>query len=466
MRNFEFTQTQLKTIKALNTENLFVVGGAVRDLLLDEKPQDIDLATDLYVDEIKKRLSSVNLTWTPDQTAEEHGIIRVIDPDGGELIDVATFRRDEVTDGRHATVSFTSNINEDLLRRDLTINAMAVRIDSNGNSTDFIDPYGGLTDLQARQIRLVGDPVKRIEEDYLRMMRVARFATRFNSSVIDQATIQACQKNAHDIHRVSKERIQQEIMKALKYSNAGWMFRHMHTLGLLYEVMTDLHACVGISQNKYHKDDLFEHLCFCVDNCIGKKYIPELKLATLLHDVGKWATKAPTKDGDFSFHNHEVVGATMTYNWMKQYKFSTDQIKYVTKLVRGHQWRFYEDSTEKSYRKWLQTTGRSEWRDLVRLRIADRKGNRAKSGRPGITREMKDLIRKCRAIIRIGQPLFIEDLAINGDDLKVLGLKPGKIYKDIFSNIMGIVTSDPSRNNRDWLLSYVDRNYIQKNKTT
>ena len=440
---------------------MFVVGGAIRDTLLKKPIKDIDLVTDLPYASLIKAIESAGLALAEDKTAAAHLIARITSPEG--LVDIATLRKDISTDGRHAEVAYTDKIEEDLARRDLTINAMAMEIDHKGNRVgETIDPFDAREDIAFRYIELVGDPDKRITEDYLRMLRVARFATLMGPSVkIDPATVQACRKHAANIKSISKERIRDEIMKALTYDNAGWMFRHMRDLGLLEYVIPDLQAGVSTSQNKHHADPVMEHLCFCVDNCKGKKYTPLLKLATLFHDIAKPHTKKII-NGDATFYKHEVEGARLTYLWMKEYKYSSKEIQYVVKMVRHHQWRFEDNTTDKAYRKWLQEVGKEHWRDLVRLRMADRRGNRAKTGRPTITSKMKDLIRNVRRIIRLGHPIFVEDLAINGNDLRELGVKPGPIYKDIFSNILGLVLVRPECNERAWLINFVKKNYVDK----
>ena len=368
-------------------------------------------------------------------------------------------------------VTPTSDLRDDLSRRDLTINAMAASVDPEGNVSNVFDYFGGQAHLREKKIALVGKPAQRINEDHLRMLRVARFATKLGKeAIIDVHTVRACLHNSRKIKTVSKERVREEILKALSYDDAGWMFRYMQQLGLLKFLMPDLFRGIGCEQNQYHKDDVFEHLCYCVDQSVLTKeeaeilgdsgFSPLLKLAVLFHDIAKPHTKKEVK-GHATFHNHEVVGATIAYKWMKQYKFSKEETKFVVKMVRGHQWRFMDDSNEKTYRKWLQKIGKHDWKELIKLRVADRKGNRAKAGRPGITRHMKDLIDKCNEIINTGQPIFREDLAIDGNDLKRLGVKPGPHYKEIFSNMLGIVISDPEKNTQEWLSDYVTRNYVE-----
>lgn len=342
MMKFNFGETHMRIIEAINSvSEVYVVGGAIRDAILGVPSHDIDFAAPLPFKELGEVMTKwKGLIFAPDQKAMDHGIYRVIDLHGKDVIDVATFRKDIATDGRHATTESTSNINDDLARRDLTINAMAVRVRSDGSLDGLVDPFGGLTDLQSRTVRLVGKAEDRIREDRLRMLRVARFATKLGpGATIESSTSEAVRLHATEIHSVSAERVNNEIMKALSYSNAGWMFRHMNSLGLLKEIMPDHYQGVTSDQNKYHSDVVFEHLCYCVDQSIGKKFHPLMKLAIFFHDVAKPHTKKMIA-GDATFHNHETVGATIAYTWMKKYKFSNDEVQYVVKMVRHHQWRF------------------------------------------------------------------------------------------------------------------------------
>ena len=217
-------------------------------------------------------------------------------------------------------------------------------------------------------------------------------------------------------------------------------------------------------ETKLISDPVWDHILRCLDSSVDLTDKPLLRLATLLHDVGKPATKNTKEDGSITFYKHEVVGATIAYELMKRLKFSNADIEYVTKLVRYHQWRFETDTKEKTIRKWLQDVGKDIWEDLIVLRCADRKGNKHKMalGKGMITTKMRELMDKVYHLIQSGVPLFREDLAINGDDFRELGVRPGPIYKEIFSNLLGITANDPTKNNKEWLKEFVKRNYVEK----
>lgn len=206
---------------------------------------------------------------------------------------------------------------------------------------------------------------------------------------------------------------------------------------------------------------VFDHLLRCLDYSVTLTENTLLRLATLTHDIAKPHTKSTGEDGRVHFYKHEVEGASIMYKWMREYKFKNTDIEYVTKLVRHHQWRFEDDSKDKTIRRWLQTVGKDTWMDLITLRCADRKGNLKQANKPMITQKMRELMDRANDIINRGEPMFKEDLAINGEDLKELGLKPGKVYKEVFSNVLGIVVNDPSRNTKIWLLNFVRKNYLK-----
>jgi tRNA nucleotidyltransferase (CCA-adding enzyme) len=180
-----------------------------------------------------------------------------------------------------------------------------------------------------------------------------------------------------------------------------------------------------------------------------------LRLAAILHDVGKPDTRSSDEKG-IHFYKHEAAGANTVQEWMKAMKFSSKDTEYVTKIVRFHQFRFETRSKDKTIRRWLRDVG-NEWRDLLTLRAADRKGNMAKQNKPMITKSMRELIEKAENIIKSGDPIFDKDLAISGDDLKSLGIKPGPVYKDIFEKVWSLVLSEPSKNNKTDLIEFVQK---------
>lgn len=465
MMRFKLTASQSCIVEAVQNDSqgtIWVVGGAVRDALMGKVPKDIDFATDLTPSSVKHLVVRHGFCAIPDQKAEDHGIIRVVDKDTGDFIDIATLRRDVACDGRYARVEFTQDIREDLARRDLTINAMAATLDPEGFVFEIIDPFGGQTAIRLKEINFVGDPVKRIKEDSLRMIRACRFTALDEGWEILFPAQRAIKKCAEEIKNVSKERIRDEFIKGLGYSRPGNFIRALHACKLLVCVCRPLADADGVEQNEYHDEEVLTHLLATLDAMSGLSTSPLLRLAALTHDIGKPSTISTDSDGRIHFFRHEVEGASIIYNWMREYKFSTKDTEYVSKLVRHHQWRFEENSRDKTIRKWLQKVGRDSWRDLITLRMADRRGNFAKKDKPMMTTHMFRLQARVQEILDRGDAVFKEDLKINGHDIKALGIPPGPLYKEIFANMLGIVMQDPERNTKEWLTNYVKKNYTKE----
>lgn len=461
--HFKLTPTVSNIIREVERigKRIWVVGGAVRDNIMGKTPKDLDFATNYDHKAMAVLLKRMGLVVIPDKTAKSHGIVRVVDRDSGDIIDIARLRRDDTTDGRHAVVSFTDILAEDLERRDFTVNAMACEIDATGHTRNFVDLFNGRQDIQNKVVRFVGHPHDRITEDFLRMIRACRFTALDEGWRIADNDRHALKVHAQSITEISKERIRDEIVKALGYDKPSNFFRALHTAGLLAIVFPDLEKGVGCAQNEYHAEPVFDHLVRCCDVSVDLTDNVMLRLAALTHDIAKPHTRSVDSDGRVHFYKHEVEGEYLMRAWMREYKFSRKDIEYVTKLVRHHQWRFNDNSKDITIRKFLNTVGRDVWRDLITLRCADRKGNLKKADRPMITWKMRQLMQKAQDIIDSGVPVFKEDLAINGHDLKRLGVKPGRVYQEIFSNMMGIVINDPSKNTREWLEKWVTKNYVR-----
>lgn len=459
--NFTLTRAQSKLVESLRTKKfkIWIVGGAVRDSLLGLKPKDLDFAHNASAEFVATTARELGLTVADDKTALEHGIVRIADSETKSLIDFARLRKDDDCDGRHAKVTFTDDIEADLARRDLTINAMAIEVFPDG-TCEGLSQYGcAEEDIKDKSLAFVGNMHDRIREDYLRLMRICRFAALGDGWEIAHP-ITEMKKHAIEIGRVSKERIRDELVKGLMYPRPSRMFRAMHAIGLLDIVFPDLARGVGVTQNIHHAEPVFDHLLRCLDSSVAFTDNPMLRLSVLCHDIAKPHTKKMV-NGDATFYRHEVVGASVTYEWMRLHKFPRKDCEYVSKMVRHHQWRFEEDTSDKTIRHWLQEVG-PEWRDLITLRMADRAGNLKKEGRPLVTQKMKELIARVEAMILAKIPLFKEDLALNGDDLITMGIKPGPLFKDIFSNILGIVVADPGKNTKEWLTQYVKKNYLKE----
>lgn len=429
----------------------WVVGGFLREVLLGNAPHDIDLATDVLPDNVLaldgKMYESIRVLTRP--LGIEHGtvLVKISDPSTFEKsFEVTTLRKDVACDGRHATVEFSKDIYEDLARRDFTVNAMALSLNGRLEVKKIIDPFDGKNDLYNGLVRAVGDPKKRFEEDHLRMLRACRFAGKIGR--IDFETGQAICWNCTKIGLVSKERIREEILKIMKQDSVKISLEAIWGNGLLSRVLPPLYECAGIDGGQHHDETVLEH---CIEACqaIPKEKVL-LRLAALLHDVGKPSTWEE-KDGNISFLQHETVGAEIVENYLKEFKFSNEEIEYVTSMVRYHMFRFDLDTHKKTIKKWLNKIN-GRWEDLLLLRRADRLANKAKADRPLVTAFMEDLLDKIHEIENFKEPMKVTDLVVSGKDLIKLGLSPGPLFGKILNALLEKVLEDPELNKKEILL--------------
>jgi tRNA nucleotidyltransferase (CCA-adding enzyme) len=416
----------------------FVVGGGVRDALLPGVVTDPvwDVATSAVPEEVQRLFPETH------PVGIEHGTVGVR-MDGGE-VEVTTFRADVETFGRKARVRFSSDLQEDLARRDFTINALAY----DPESDELIDPFGGAADLSARVLKSVGDPRRRFEEDYLRLLRGARFVARFDLAVPDEVreAMRAC---AAGTRGLSGERVRDEVMKTLAQAERpSRAFRLLRETGVLAEILPELDACFGVAQNRWHPDDVGEHTLLVVD-AMPRRY-PFLRLVALLHDLGKPGSKTwdPERE-DYVFRGHDELGARLAETILERLRFPRRDIERAAHLVRVHMDLFPIEAGDAAVRRWLQRVGERNVRDLFRLHFADWNGNRAKP-RPAL--ELRALYRRARRVAAARSALKVTDLAIGGDDLRALGLAPGPAFKELLSTLLRRVVEDPSMNERETLL--------------
>jgi len=435
----------------------YVVGGIVRDLLLYKSINDDaewDITTDAKPEEIVEIFSKKRIKVIP--TGIKHGTVTVIYK--GKMYEITTFRIDkDYKDGRHPSeVIFTSSIEEDLSRRDFTINAMAIDI----IDEKFIDPFGGMSDLEKNIIRAVGNPEVRFYEDGLRLMRACRFAAKLDFT-IEEKTLEAIKKNKENLKRVSIERIRDELIKMLIAKRTSVGIEYMRISGLLDIVLPELSNCYGVSQNIYHKYDVYTHSLItsdAVSKILGdvndKKRIYRLKLAGLLHDIAKPITKNEVIDNGVdhsTFYNHEVIGASITKRIMRRLRFSNDDIEYVTRLVRHHMFYYTEEWTDSAVRRFMRNVGLDLLDDLFVLREADRIGSGKRQ--PGSV-SISKLKARIQKIIEEENAISLKDLKINGYDImNELGIKPGPTIGKILNSLLQIVIDDPSQNEKEKLLS-------------
>ncbi len=418
----------------------WAVGGAVRDALVGGHPKDWDLTTAARprdVQRLFRRTVPVGIA---------HGTVGVLGRDGG-LYEVTTFRRDVETDGRHARVRFSDTVEEDLERRDFTINAVAWH----PLTGEVFDPAGGVPDLQAGILRTVGDPAERFREDRLRVLRALRFAGRFGLR-IDDATWTAAREAAPELVHLSAERVREELLKVLRQVNPPSVsLRLYESSGALAHLYPELQACVGAPDREGPdaESDVWSHLLATVDAVPPHR--AELRLPALLHDAGKPLTRVEA-DGRASWPEHAAAGAAVAHRLMRRLKFSNAETDRAVHLVAQHADVPAPDAPAPELRRWLRRVGREYVRDLFRLRIADLRARAADDPRLADT---EGLLRRVRRELGREAPLEIGDLAIGGGELRALGLPPGPLYGEILRDLLERVTDDPRLNDRETLMGMV-----------
>ena len=424
-------QKLLNALQAAGHEAV-AVGGCVRDSLLKREPKDWDLATAATPEEIQ--------TVIPKSVyANRFGTVGV--RSGGHTYEITTYRTEGgYSNARHPdTVTFVRTLEDDLARRDFTINAMAARPDGT-----IIDPYNGQRDLTQHLIRTVGDPAERFQEDALRLLRAVRFATELDF-MIDPATRRAIERQAPKLQSISGERIRDELLKILASPHPYEGVKKLYELGLLKQIIPELLEGEDFAQAKHHTDPVLTH------NLLSLKHTPAtdplVRFAALLHDVGKPAS-ARGKGEARTFHGHEVIGARMTKRIMQRLKFSKADTDRVTNLVRHHMFLFQFESTDKAVRRIIRRVGNENIDDLVDLRIGDRLGSGTKVGYTTKLKQFKE------RVVEVQQdPIDTRMLKINGHDLMTeLKLAPGPILGQIMDALLEEVLDDPKRNTTEYLL--------------
>jgi tRNA nucleotidyltransferase (CCA-adding enzyme) len=423
--------------------SLYIVGGAVRDSLLHKKVSDFDFATSAPP-EVSSALFHRTIP-----TGIEHGTVTVVFR--GSTYEITTFRRDGTYQDhrRPESVTFTDSLTEDLQRRDLTINAMAID-PLNGT---LYDPFGGQRDLKEGVIRTVGDPEARFREDALRMVRAIRFATTLEFSM-DTETSAAIARQAPTIDHIAKERIRQELEKMMtaRRPSTGWT--QLRSLGLLARFLPELLEDTLPAYRKRKGPAVFEHLlasCDCAD--------PEdsgIRWSALFHDIGKPRTFSDT-GGEIHFPSHESVSADMAVEIMERLRFSNQMIQSVSHLIRHHMFGYSRDWSDGAVRRFIHRVGVEHIAALVRLRRVDICG---KIGSPPSLPDLDHMEGRIIRILKDDPPLKTTDLAVNGRDImKRLGIPPGPVLGEILRELLQTVLDDPEMNDPDGLLDIAERFY-------
>ena len=412
----------------------YAVGGCIRDSILGREPEDWDITTSAMPEETKALFDKTF------DTGIQHGTITVLLEKEG--FEVTTYRIDgKYEDSRHPKeVTFTRNLREDLLRRDFTINAMAY------NETDgLVDIFGGLEDLEAGMIRCVGNAKERFKEDALRILRGVRFAAQLGFD-IEEDTRQGMKELAWTLQNISAERIQVELVKMIT-SKRPEMLREAYELGMTRIVLPEFDQLMTTGQETpHHMYSVGEHTLHAMKNIRADKI---LRLAMLLHDMGKPALKTVDEAGVAHFKKHALESERIAENVLRRLKFDNDTIRKVTRLVRCHDLRM--PATAKSVRSAMNQIGEELFPYYMEVRRADVLAQSMYQREEKI--ENLDQIEELyRQIVEDGDCVSLKDLAVTGRDLIASGMKPGKEIGEKLEELLKLVIEDPKLNTKEELL--------------
>ena len=452
---------KMNSIFEQNGFKAYLVGGAVRDALMGKEPSDLDLTTDATPEQVMKIFNKVIPTGIAHGTVTVHFM--------KEEIEVTTFRTEsDYSDGRHPDkVSFTRNLEEDLSRRDFTMNAIAASI-KNG---EISDPFNGRDDIKQKLIRTVGNPYERFSEDGLRPVRALRFSSQLGFA-IEEETLKAIShpEILSVTKNISPERFRDELMKLLKAEKPSEGLKLMEKTGIMHLFIPEFDICRGCIQGDFrgfHEFDVMDHLLYACDGSPKQK--PIVRLAALFHDIGKPKAKkiVQTENGEtYTFYCHEKYSSEITRNIMTRLKFSNAEIDSVCHLVENHMFNYESEWTDAAVRRFLVKVKYENVEDLFDLRLSDIYGMHNKPVRVhdspacALLLEFKERIEKEE---RRNSALNLKSLAVNGKDLIAEGIPAGKMLGQILNELFETVLDDPAQNNKEALLKIARNLYESRN---
>jgi len=423
---------------------IYIVGGAVRDILMGKILYDWDFTTNATPEEILK-------FWGDAYYTNKFGMVGI--PNEPRPFEITTFRTEHgYSDSRRPdNVSWGKTLEEDLQRRDFTINAMALQKlkdeDGNGNNFNLVDHYKGRKDLDKKFIRAVGDPQERFSEDALRMMRAVRIAAELDFK-IEEKTLEAVKTNVKLIEKISKERVRDELLKMISSAHPYEGMLLFRESGLMEEILPELEKTFGVEQKspgRHHIYDVGTHSLRSLKYCPSTD--PIVRFATLIHDIGKPQTYKKLPNGTITFYNHEMVSTKIARRIADRLRFSNKQKERLLKLVRWHQFTVNEDQTDSSIRRFIRHVGKENITDMLDLRVGDRLGG----GASETSWRLEDF--KKRLIEVQKQPFAISDLKISGEDvMSVLGISPGPTVGNVLKIIFDEVVEKKIENEHKALL--------------
>ncbi len=452
MKNIKIPQPlkKMNEIFQANGFEAYLVGGAVRDMIRGKEASDWDVATSAQPEQVVKIFRKVI------PTGIAHGTVTVLFM--GHSIEVTTYRTEaDYSDGRHPdSVNFAGTIEEDLSRRDFTMNAIAASLEDG----HLVDPFAGQEDIKSKTIRTVGNPYDRFNEDGLRPIRAIRFASQLGFSITPE-TMAAIPASLEKTATISVERFREEFIKILKSPEPSVGLKLLEETGILQLFIPELATCRKVEQadcRGFHQFDVLDHLFYACDGAPAHKEL--VRLAALLHDIGKPKAKRsgslPDGRPTITFYNHEKYSEEMSQNLMTRLKFSKAETATVCHLVKNHMFHYESNWSDAAVRRFLFRVTPEALEDLFDLRMADvygmtRSAPVLKEG-PWSSNllELKDRITELSSQQQV---LGLKDLAINGKDLMAAGIPAGKQLGTILNQLLETVLDDPSQNNRQQLLT-------------
>lgn len=431
----------------------WLVGGAVRDLFMRRRGGDYDVATDAHPEQVRA------LYRNAIPTGLQHGTVTV--PFAGHHVEVTTFRREsDYRDGRRPErVRFAGAIEEDLSRRDFTINGIALEVPGGR----VVDPFDGRGDLARKLIRAIGDAGERFAEDGLRPLRACRFAAQLEFQV-DAPTRDAIRPSLGTVRRVAAERVRAEIEAILLAPRPSVGLQLMHDTGLLELLLPELQRCVGVEQRQppgrpvtAPEFDVFIH---SLATCDASDRELELRWAGLLHDVGKAATLVRGAGGELSFHHHDRESARMAREILERLRSPNALRDGVAHLVAHHMFNYDDQWSDAAVRRFVARVGRDRIDKLLALRRADQLGRYGEQHRARPSARLTALARRVSAVTERREALTVRDLAVNGNDLLAhLALAPGPVVGILLRQLLEAVLEDPALNQRERLLTIAGNFY-------
>jgi tRNA nucleotidyltransferase (CCA-adding enzyme) len=445
----DIPQEVRRVAEALETAGFeaFLVGGCVRDLMLSRTPKDWDVTTNATPEDIVRVFEELGVETFQNNVFGTVGVVTESGDIRTNIVEVTPYRTESgYSDARRPdSVSFTLNLDEDLKRRDFTINAISY----SASNDIVVDHFGGAEDMKMKLVRAVGLPSERFAEDALRILRAVRIAVELDFT-IEAETLQAIVDNSDNLSRISKERIRDEFLRIIVSERPMQGIVLLEKLGLLPHVLPVLTVAIGIEQNKTHAYTVYEHLLRTMQHAADKGWSLELRLAGLLHDIGKPESRRFSKEkNDWTFHGHEVIGARLAKKALNDLKMPRETMEKVVTLVRWHM--FFSDPAEISLsavRRTIRNVGPDNITDLLNLRICDRVG----TGRP---KEQPFRFRKYKAMVdeALRDPISVGMLAIDGTDImEATKEKPGPKLGYTLHALLEEVLEDPAKNTQAYLI--------------